>query len=286
MAGDYSDDMYEGKRRRGAKPKPKVKVKGARVGDYLSGMEETKPKPQPFSSAVEGEAQAASREAAKRQAIRSAASTAGRGALGAAARFAGPVGAIYGAYELGDANKDTKPALAARDKVSGFLNRRTEYKQEQADKAAMEAARKRGEAKRDAGKPDYMSQVSANALKKFQDKAKVSIEDVPTRGGRGADIGTAATRSIKASASAPKAAPKAAAKPKEDRMKGFMADLESRNPKNAVLEKLRKRTEMGEKGLSSDNQYADRFKKFGFAKGGHVKADGCAKKGKTRGRII
>ena len=44
-----------------------------------------------------------------------------------------------------------------------------------------------------------------------------------------------------------------------------MADLESRNPDNAVLARLRER---------------------GFAKGGHVKADGCAKKGKTRGRII
>jgi hypothetical protein len=250
MAGDYSDDMYEGKRRRGAKPKPKAKVKGARVGDYLSGMEETKPKPQPFSSAVEGEAQAASREAAKRQAARRAASTAGRGALSTAARFAGPAGALYGGYELGSALKDTKPALAARDKVAGFLNRRTEYKQEQADKAAMEAARKRGEAKRDAGKPDYMSQVSANTLKKFQDK------ELP-------EVSVTARKRVMPVADAPtKAAPKAAAKPKVDRMKDFMGSLDE---DNAVLRRLREK---------------------GFAKGGHVKADGCAKKGKTRGRII
>lgn len=64
---------------------------------------------------------------------------------------------------------------------------------------------------------------------------------------------------------APKPAPKAAAKPKVDRMKDFMADLESKNPDNEVFKRLRAR---------------------GFAKGGHVKADGCAKKGKTRGRII
>jgi hypothetical protein len=107
----------------------------------------------------------------------------------------------------------------------------------------------------------------------------VAVDEVPAK---------AAPKAASKPAAKPaaKPAPKAAAKPKEDRMKGFMADLESRNPKNAVLEKLRKRAEMGEKGLSSDNQYADRFKKFGFAKGGHVKADGCAKKGKTRGRII
>lgn len=249
MAGDYSDDMYEGKRRRGAKPKSKTKVKGARVGDYASGMEETKPKPQPFSSAVEGEAQAASREAAKRQAARRAASTVARGALGTAARFAGPAGAIYGAYEVGDALKDTKPALAARDKVAGFLNRRTEYKQEQADKAATEAQRKRAEAKRDAGKPDYMSQVSANALKKFQDKELPEINV------------TARKRAVPVADVPAKTAPK----PKVDRMKSFMADLGSRNPDNEVFKRLRER---------------------GFAKGGHVKADGCAKKGKTRGRII
>jgi len=259
MAGDYSSGMEEKKR---GKPREKMRGGTPRGGDYASGMEEKKSKPKPkptpkpsapFSSAVEGEAQAASREAAKRQAIRSAASTAGRGALGAAARFAGPVGAIYGGYELGDALKDTKPALAARDKVSGFLNRRSEYKQEQADKAAMEAARKRGEAKRDAGKPDYMSQVSANALKKFQDKELPEMNV------------TARKRAMPVADVPAKPAPKAAAKPKEDRMKGFMADLESRNPDNEVFKRLRAR---------------------GFAKGGHVKADGCAKKGKTRGRII
>ena len=279
MAGDYSSGMEEKKRGR---PREKMRAGTARGGDYGSGMEEKKPKPKatpkpkpaarpsaPFSSAVEGEAQAASREAAKRQAARAAASTVGRGVLGTAARFAGPVGAITTAALLGDSQKDTKPALWARDKVAGFLNRRTEYKQEQADKAAMEAARKRGEAKRDAGKPDYMSQVSANALKKFQDKAKVSIEDVPTRGGRGADIGAAATKSMRASASAPKpppAKPKAAAVKKRgpSEMKSFMADF----------------------GEDSDNAVFKRLREKGYAKGGQVKADGCARKGKTRGRII
>jgi hypothetical protein len=153
----------------------------------------------------------------------------------------------------GDAVKDTKPALAARDKVSGFLNRRTEYKQEQADKAAMEAARKRGEAKRDAGKPDYMSQVSANALKEFQDK-KLPRMDVTTR------------KRLMPVSDLPAAKPKSAApKPRgPSEMKSFMADF----------------------GEDSDNAVFKRLREKGYAKGGHVKADGCAKKGKTRGRII
>jgi len=267
MAGDYSSGMEENKRGR---PREKMRAGTARGGDYGSGMEEKKPKPKatpkpkpaakpsaPFSSAVEGEAQAASREAAKRQAARAAASTVGRGVLGTAARFAGPAALpATAAYMVGDAMKDTRPALAARDKVSGFLNRRTEYKQEQADKAAMEAARKRGEAKRDAGKPDYMSQVSASALKKFQDK-ELPRMDVTTRKRL---MPVSDLPPAKPKAAAPKAAAVKKRGPSE--MKSFMADI---GEDNAVFKRLREK---------------------GYAKGGHVKADGCAKKGKTRGRII
>lgn len=248
MAGDYSDDLYEGSRRRGVKPKPKVKVKSTKVGDYFSGMEETKPRPQPFSSAVEGEAQAASREAAKRQAAKTAASTAGKGLLRGAARFAGPVGAIYGAYELGSALKDTGPAKKAQRVVSDFLSRRADYKQEQADKAALEVARKRGEAKRNADKPNYMSQVSSAALKKFQDKELPEMSVTARK--RAAPVADIPVKAMKSAA------------PKVDRMKEFMGLLDE---DNAVLKRLREK---------------------GYAKGGHVKADGCARKGKTRGRII
>lgn len=112
-------------------------------------------------------------------------------------------------------------------------------------------------------------------------KPKVSVEDVPTRGGRGADIGAAATQSMRASASAPK--PVAKAKPKgPSEMENFMAGYEG----NAVARKIKERAAKGEKGLSSDNQFAEKLRKFGFAKGGHVKANGIARKGKTRGRII
>ena len=91
-------------------------------------------------------------------------------------------------------------------------------------------------------------------------KRKMPVADAPK-----SSIGKAVTESVRASATAPKPAakPKAAAKPKVDRMKGFMADLESINPDNAVLKKLRER---------------------GFAKGGSI--DGCASKGKTKGKYI
>jgi len=256
--GDYFSGMEEVKP---GKPREKMRAGTPRGGDYATGLEEKKPKPKsppkpkptpkssaPFSSAVEGEAQAASREAAKRQAARSATSALGKGFLRGAARFAGPVGAAITAYQVGDALKDTKPALWARDKVAGFLNRRTEYKQEQAEKAALEAARKRGGAKRNAGQSDYMKQVSASALKKFQDK------ELP-------GVAVAARKRAMPVADIPTVKSKPAA-PKVDRMKEFMADI------------------------GEDNAVFKRLKEKGYAKGGHVKANGVARKGKTRGRLI
>lgn len=261
MAGDYSSGMEEKKRGR---PREKMRAGTTRSGDYGSGMEEKKPRPKatqkaaarpaprasaPFSSAVEGEAQAVSREAAKRQAARTAASTAGKGMLRGALRFAGPVGAAVTGYELGSALKDTAPARAAQRGIANFLSRRTEYKQEQADKAAQEAARKRGEAKRDAGKPNYMKQVSDAALKKYQDK---QISDVSV---------TARKRAMPYSdVPKTKPAPAKPAAPKRDRMKEFMGSL---SEDNAVLKKLRER---------------------GFKKGGKI--DGVAARGRTKTRYI
>lgn len=63
------------------------------------------------------------------------------------------------------------------------------------------------------------------------------------------------------------------------------------NEDNAVMKKLRERAAMSaaerDKAPKFESKYADKLNKaMGYAKGGHVKADGCAKKGKTRGRII
>jgi len=238
----------------------------------------------------------AAREAAEKQAAARglAARAAGRAVLGRAASVAlGPASLpITAAYIAGDAVKDTKPALAARDKVSGFLNRRTEYKQEQADKAAMEAARKRGEAKRDAGKPDYMSQVSASALKKFQDK---ELPEVSVTARKRLQVPVADLPEVKSSPvkQAPKATP-AVSKPSAPRNYSKEASGKlgySDDDNNAVAKKLRERAAMSAKERDEapkfESQYADKLNKaLGYAKGGHVKADGCARKGKTRGRII
>jgi hypothetical protein len=57
---------------------------------------------------------------------------------------------------------------------------------------------------------------------------------------------------------------------------------------NAVMKKLRERSEMSQeerdKPLSSTNRYADKLKALGLAKGGKI--NGCAVKGKTKGRYI
>ena len=69
------------------------------------------------------------------------------------------------------------------------------------------------------------------------------------------------------------------------------SDKGALNEDNAVMKKLRERAAMSakerDKAPKFESQYADKLNKaLGYAKGGHVKADGCAKKGKTRGRII
>jgi hypothetical protein len=148
------------------------------------------------------------------------------------------------------ASRDKRVTLSGTFGTEGSRKKQRESLAEQPSSAKPKAARKRGEAKRDAGKPDYMSQVSANALKKFQDKERSSASAAP-----------------KPKPAAPKAAAPKAAAPKPrgpSEMKSFMADF----------------------GENSDNAVFKRLREKGYAKGGHVKADGCAKKGKTRGRII
>ena len=148
------------------------------------------------------------------------------------------------------ASRDKRVTLSGTFGTEGSRKKQRESLAEQPSSAKPKAARNRGEAKRDAGKPDYMSQVSANALKKFQDKERSSASAAP-----------------KPKPAAPKAAAPKAAAPKPrgpSEMKSFMADF----------------------GENSDNAVFKRLREKGYAKGGHVKADGCAKKGKTRGRII
>lgn len=60
---------------------------------------------------------------------------------------------------------------------------------------------------------------------------------------------------------------------------------------NAVMKKLRERSNMSAKERDEapkfESKYAEKLNKaLGFKKGGHVKANGIARKGKTRGRII
>jgi len=242
----------------------------------------------------------AAREAAERQAARgvagrAAASTAGRALLGRAASLTLGSAALpaTAAYIVGDALKDTKPALAARDKVAGFFSRSREYKQEQKEKADLEAARKRGEAKRDAGKSDYMKQVSDSALKNYQDKQK---QEAPQQE---VQIGTAsvpkaarpdpvksvpqATRTV--STPAPASKPRNYSTEAADRLKesGLGED-------NAVVGRLRERAKMTQeerdKPFGEDNAVLKelRAKGYDFAKGGKI--NGRAVKGKTKGRYI
>jgi hypothetical protein len=144
------------------------------------------------------------------------------------------------------ASRDKRITLSGTFGTEGSRKKQRERLAEQPSSAKPKAARNRGEAKRDAGKPDYMSQVSASALKKFQDK-ELPRSDLPP---------------AKPKSAAPKAAAVKKRGPSE--MKSFMADF----------------------GEDSDNAVFKRLREKGYAKGGHVKADGCAKKGKTRGRII
>jgi len=151
------------------------------------------------------------------------------------------------------ASRDKRMTLSGTFGTEGSRKKQRERLAEQPSSAKPKAARNRGEAKRDAGKPDYMSQVSANALKKHQDKQlpEVSV--------------TARKRLMPVSDLPPAKSKAAAPKPRgPSEMKSFMADF----------------------GEDSDNAVFKRLREKGYAKGGHVKADGCAKKGKTRGRII
>jgi hypothetical protein len=130
-------------KKRGTKPRTQVKPgKPTKSGDYASGMEEKKPKPKatpkpkvapkaaakptprvnPTGSLVEGEAQMTARRAATQAAGRAAGKAAGglgiRALGGMVARAAGAAGL---AYMVGDALKDTGPALKARSWVSDKL---------------------------------------------------------------------------------------------------------------------------------------------------------------------
>jgi hypothetical protein len=184
------------------------------------------------------------------------------------------------------ASRDKRMTLSGTFGTEGSRKKQRERLAEQPSSAKPKAARKRGEAKRDAGKPDYMSQVSANALKKFQDKERSSASAAPKPK-------PAAPKAAAPKAAAPKAAAPKAAAPKPrgpSEMKSFMADF-GKDSDNAVMKKLRERAAMSAKERDEapkfESQYADKLNKaLGYAKGGHVKADGCAKKGKTRGRII
>ncbi len=168
------------------------------------------------------------------------------------------------------ASRDKRVTLSGTFGTEGSRKKQRESLAEQPSSAKPKAARKRGEAKRDAGKPDYMSQVSANALKKFQDKERSSASAAPKpkpAAPKAAAPKAAAPKAAAPKAAAPKAAAPKAAAPKPrgpSEMKSFMADF----------------------GENSDNAVFKRLREKGYAKGGHVKADGCAKKGKTRGRII
>jgi hypothetical protein len=141
----------------------------------------------------------------------------------------------------------------------------------------------------------------------------------------GVSVGEDATKSIRASASAPKpatpakrsevvmgtapankserpdpvkkvpqatptvskpAAPRNYSTEAADKLKGLGLDED-----NAVMKRLRERSAMSAKERDEapkfESKYADKLNKaLGFAKGGHVKANGIARKGKTRGRLI
>ena len=188
-----------------------------------------------------------------------------------------------GQDEYGRSKKEKAAAAAAEFKKNPPSQKSAKYSQNDIRMQKITPSRPVPKAAPTVSKP------SASAPPPVVKKQEVVMGTAP------ADKSVSPTPAPKAAPkAAPKPAPKAAAKPRNysrdtaDMLGG--SDKGALSEDNAVMKKLRERAAMSaaERGkpLSSDNQYADRFKKFGFAKGGHVKADGCAKKGKTRGRII